>query len=184
MLNNRGQAFSVFELMIAAIVAVAILFVLLPILGGITTGGVGGPRDAIGNTLASVSSGGSFTSQEFTITKNTPITSSQFTKEGFDSRSIIMAVDNELDAQTGLSSFVFSSAVAVNDPLSYTAVTYTGNQSISLKAKVICEATGNSADVTFDLISETINIGDVTNPSEHCGTTEFSPCCLVILERK
>jgi hypothetical protein len=182
MLNNRGQAFSVFELMIAAIVAVAILFVLLPLLPN-PDPVLGGPRDAIGNTLASVSSGGSFTSQEFTITKNTPITSSQFTKEGFDSRSIIMAVDNELDAQTGLSSFVFSSAVAVNDPLSYTAVTYTGNQSISLKAKVICEATGTLLKGTLDSIDGTF-YSSVDDPTEHCGETEFSPCCIIILERK
>lgn len=182
MLNNRGQAFSVFELMIAAIVAVAILFVLLPILGGITTGGVGGPRDAIGNTLASVSSGGSFTSQEFTLTKDTPITSSQFTKEGFDSRSIIMAVDSRLDEQMP-NAFKLESDTGVENPGSYTAVVYTGNQSLSLKARVICESTGTTLQTTLNLIEGSVVVD--ADPEEHCGSEgEFSPCCLVILQRK
>ena len=182
MLNNRGQAFSVFELMIAAIVAVAILFVLLPLLPN-PDPVLGGPRDAIGNTLASVSSGGSFTSQEFTVTKDMPITSSQFSKEGFDSRSLIMAVQKNLYDQGGSSLFELTANSDISDPTSASIVVYRGNQSLALKAKVICEATGTLLKGTLDSIDGTF-YSSVDDPTEHCGETEFSPCCIIILERK
>ena len=51
MINSRGQAFSVFELLIAAIVAIAILFVLLPIISGIVLP-TGEPIQEIGNVIA------------------------------------------------------------------------------------------------------------------------------------
>lgn len=51
LINSRGQAFSVFELLIAAIVAIAILFVLLPIISGIILP-TGEPIQEIGNVIA------------------------------------------------------------------------------------------------------------------------------------
>lgn len=51
---SRGQAFSTFKLMIAAVVAVAILGILLSILGGITMPGAN-PADMIGRQVSKAS---------------------------------------------------------------------------------------------------------------------------------
>ncbi len=174
MFNQKGQAFSVFELMIAAIVAVAILFVLLPILGGIGGGGGTNASSAIANALASVEKGGTITSQEFTLQKGDTINSKQF--ENFDQHSV------NFDVNPG---FEGSGFEPVGDSSSYSGFIYNGSTKLKVQAKVICETTGTSLAETLDDASiEGVFGVDVTELCEPDEPGQFQPCCLVLIERK
>lgn len=174
MLNQKGQAFSVFELMIAAIIAVAILFVLLPIINNLITP-TGSARDNIANTLNAVKNGGSQTSQEFVLKKDETLTSKQFSKEGFDQHSIIFAklgIDT-LEVNEGSSS-------------EFSQFVYTGATQIKAKAAVYCEATGLSLDETLEGVGlDNVEWGSNFNAGvDLCGYEgKYQPCCLVVLKR-
>ena len=190
-MNQKGQAFSVFELMIAAIVAVAILFVLLPIIsGGFSFNTT--PKDAISNSLSAVKTGGQTTSQDFALEPNQTLKSSQFTDNGFDARSIIFAIEDKL-YDSG--KFI----VANDEDLEFSYLTHTGSTSQPVKAIVICEQTGESLEETIKIstpkVQEAINgddkpIGesaaDDTDESALtlCGPDEYQPCCIVIVQRQ
>ena len=176
-MDQRGQAFSVFELMIAAIVAVAILFVLLPIIsGGFSFNTT--PKDAISNSLSAVKDGGQTTSQDFALEPNQTLKSSQFTDNGFDAHSIVFAVSEQLKDGGKVK-------VEIDGDFSY--ITYTGSTPQPAKAIVICEQTGDSLDETIGISSDKIQdaIGassvDVT---KLCGEDEYQPCCVVIVQRQ
>ena len=177
-MNQKGQAFSVFELMIAAIVAVAILFVLLPIIsGGFSFNTT--PKDAISNSLSAVKDGGQTTSQDFDLQPNQTLKSSQFTDNGFDAHSIVFAVSEQLEAGGKIE-------VAIeNDEFSY--LTYTGSTPQPAKAVVICEQTGESLDETIGISSEKIQdamSASSVNVTDLCDVDEYQPCCVVIIERR
>ena len=178
MFNQRGQAFSVFELMIAAIVAIAILFVLLPILSGIGGGGgVNAAKSAISNSLANVEQGGSITSQSFTLTNGLLITSKMFS--GYDQHSILFQVDPKL----GLTNFDFGpKGSGADDPAAYSTFYYKAATAITAEAYVICETTGPSLEST--LTDSGLDSQLQNKPTELCGTTgDFQPCCVVLIKR-
>ncbi|MFA5357667.1 MAG: hypothetical protein WC874_01780 [Candidatus Izemoplasmatales bacterium] len=174
MLNQRGQAFSVFELMIAAIIAVAILFVLLPIINNLITPS-GSARDNIANTLNAVKNGGAQTSQEFVLKKDDTLTSKQFSKEGFDQHSIIFETSSSL-AGNNLIYLPPSSAEEA-----FSQFIYKGATQLKAKASVYCEATGQSlADTIGPLELDISGEADM----EICGLDgEYQPCCLVVIKR-
>jgi len=174
MFNQKGQAFSVFELMIAAIVAVAILFVLLPILGGIGGGGGTNASSAIANALASVEKGGTITSQEFTLKKGDVINSKQF--DNFDQHSINFDIHMSLDGK---------GFEPLGDSESYSGFAYEGSTTLRAQAKVICETTGTSlAETLEDADIEGafgVEVTDLCEPDEE---GQYQPCCLVLIERR
>ena len=189
-MNQKGQAFSVFELMIAAIVAVAILFVLLPIIsGGFSFNTT--PKDAISNSLSAVKDGGQTTSQDFDLQPNQTLKSSQFTDDGFDARSIIFAVENQLYKANKM-------VVDNGGDLEFSYITYTGSTPQPAKAVVICEQTGKSLEETISISTEKIKtaingddeaIGDSASDDTDtalalCGGEEYQPCCVVIIQRR
>ena len=182
MFNQRGQAFSVFELMIAAIVAVAILFVLLPILSNINNqGGVQAAKDAISNGLASVKGGGPITTQSFDLGKDDLLTSKMFADKGFDQHSIVFDVDNSLAGS--------STQYVVETTEVYSFVRYTGSTGVTVVARIICEQTGDSLDETLGDTGLDTTLYDGTGGEALCGnstddTSEvYQPCCIVILKR-
>jgi len=179
-MNQKGQAFSVFELMIAAIVAVAILFVLLPIIsGGFSFNTT--PKDAISNSLSAVKDGGQTTSQDFALEPNQTLKSSQFTDDGFDSHSIIFAVEENLNKAGKITAE--NDGGYDDDGFSY--LTYTGSTSQPVKAIVICEQTGLSLDETIGISTDKIqNAENADTAQDLCGEDEFQPCCLVIIQRQ
>jgi len=176
MFNQRGQAFSVFELMIAAIVAVAILFVLLPILGGIITP-TGDAKTNIGNTLASIRTGGTADTPIFKLEKGTLIKSEHFTSKGLDkcsinfdrgkfSESVVTVANGEESDCSG--SFL-----------------YTGVGTVNARAKVICETTPTSLQ---DTVNKLEGAGSIEMPQfdywTSCGKDgDYDVCCLVILQK-
>jgi len=178
-MNQKGQAFSVFELMIAAIVAVAILFVLLPIIsGGFSFNTT--PKDAISNSLSAVKDGGQTTSQDFDLQPNQTLKSSQFTDDGFDARSIIFAVENQLYKANKM-------VVDNGGDLEFSYITYTGSTPQPAKAVVICEQTGELLDETIGISSEKIQdamSASSVNVTDLCDVDEYQPCCVVIIERR
>ena len=175
MFNQRGQAFSVFELMIAAIVAVAILFVLLPILGGIITP-TGDAKTNIGNTLASVRTGATADTPIFKLEKGTLIKSEHFTAKGLDKCSI------------NFDQGKFTSGVTVTNGEAETcngSFLYTGVGTVNARAKVICETTPTS-------LQDTVGKLEAANSIEapkydywtSCGEDgDYDVCCLVILQK-
>jgi len=194
-MGSKGQAFSVFELMIAAIVAVAILFVLLPIIsGGFSFNTT--PKDAISNALSSIETGGNAMTQEFTLDSGDILKSDQFANDGFDAHSIVFAIagDNKYPAGKG--------DAAIDDSEDFSYFKYTGNVPIAAKAMVYCAQTGESLVGTLGLIdaaySEAYNgvdIGSDLDEAEEildddeailtlCGADDYQPCCAVIIMRK
>ncbi|NMA44838.1 MAG: hypothetical protein GX950_03455 [Candidatus Diapherotrites archaeon] len=108
MINSKGQAFSVFELLIAAIVAVTILFVLLPIIGGIIMPS-GKALDEISKTITS-NSNGLQTTQAFTFEPRETIRASMLASKGgidecaifFDTSKFEGGSGNKLVAQVNM----------------------------------------------------------------------------------
>ncbi len=177
-LGNQGQAFSVFELMIAAIVAVAILFVLLPIIsGGFSFNTT--PKDAISNSLSAVKEGGQTTSQDFTLEPSQTLKSSQFTDDGFDAHSIVFAVEDKLySANSG-------KFEVQNSDSDFSYITYSGSTPQPAKAIVVCEQTGLSLEETIGISSSIIQDAEnADNVTDLCQEEEYQPCCVVIIQRQ
>ncbi len=174
MLNQRGQAFSVFELMIAAIVAIAILFVLLPIVNQPPNFG-GNAKDEIGNSLASVDGGGNTTTREFSMERNDIVTGMDFSEKGFDQHSIVFAIESSLIDQGKF------------DPVEgdgYAGVKYVGSTNFNAKARVYCQQTGTDLQSIIDTAGIDDGIDMIVDPEDLCGGDgEYQPCCLVIVQR-
>jgi hypothetical protein len=176
MLDKRGQAFSVFELLIAAIVAIAILGVLLPLI----TGGWGGfsnnAASEIGNSLSTVEGGGSVTSQAFVIKKGEYITSKDWADKGFDQKSIVIMVSSRLNS---MDKFVDLAGA------DFSGFEYTGNTDVEAKAKVTCQQTGQDLE---DVVGSSTWYSDGTMSNSIdglCGYDgEVSPCCIIYLDKK
>ena len=169
MLNQKGQAFSVFELLIAAIVAVAILFVLLSILMPIKPPGNSGVVSAISNSLSAVKGGGSVESQPFDFEKDIFVTSNDFSANGFDGHSILFSVDPGVESMF---------TVLSNETM--TGVQYMGAVKFTAKAFVACQATGTLLKSAIEGVS--LNYTGAEVPGI-CGESEYQPCCLVIIKR-
>lgn len=174
MLNQRGQAFSVFELMIAAIVAVAILFVLLPIVNqGFDFGS--NAKDSIGNSLAAVDTGGNTTSQPFTLSNGDRVTSKDFASNSIDPHSVVFGI------HSSLSNMGDNFEVGLGDDYSF--LIYDGSTNFKAEAKVYCQPTGEDLE---DLMSDTSlddEISDYESPIDLCGEDEYQPCCIVLIDR-
>lgn len=169
MLNIKGQAFSVFELMIAAIVAVAILFVLLPILGGLDTGATGGPRDAVSNSLSAVRTGGNQVSTSFNLESGDTISSLDFIRDGFDERSIKFGYHESLDRLGGV--------IEVEDAGDGEVISYSGTTRLPARARVVCQLT---TDLLDSALTASIFMNYVfANPD----CDDAQPCCIVLIER-
>ena len=199
-MNQKGQAFSVFELMIAAIVAVAILFVLLPIIsGGFSFNTT--PKDAISNALSAIEGGGNTMTQEFTLNPGDILKSDQFSDDGFDAHSIVFAIAGNNKYPVGKG----DASLGGDEDFSY--FKYTGNVVMSAKAMVYCDQTGDSLVGTLELVddaySEAYQGEDIKNADstiykivdggsgsgdgailDLCGADDYQPCCAVIVMRK
>ena len=174
MFNQRGQAFSVFELMIAAVVAIAILFVLLPIVSNINTSGASSAKDSIVNVLSTYKNGGAGSSTSFVLHKGDILSSTDFSEKGFDRHSVIFAVAPDLEA---LNVFDFGEGSSTD----LSQVQYNGATTFNAKAQIYCQVTGQLLQDTIDNFgveySPTISGGGM------CEEDTYQPCCLVIIKR-
>jgi len=181
MMNNRGQAFSVFQLLIAAIVAVAILGVLFGVMGGIDVGVSGNPKTEIGNALSAVKNGGQTQTQTFQMKKNDLITSQDFEEKGFDTASVLFALEDfeNDDEATGFS----VGTEGDKEDGGFSFVRYMGNTPRNVTASVLCQATGTRLGNTL-AVSGFENVDDGTF-DDLCadGDDDIQPCCAVIIKR-
>ena len=130
MINQKGQAFSVFELMIAGVVAFAILMVLMQVIGGILTDQDTNALDALSNAVKSANPSGEERLPNFVLRKNASIDNSD------------LAMRTDLDE----GSFIFFTNDDLPDVESSdgTYFKYTGvQQKLTLSAVVICKPTGD-----------------------------------------
>jgi hypothetical protein len=179
MINQRGQAFSVFELMIAAIVAIAILFVLLPIIQGITTP-TGDARTTIGNALSVLKYGKEDTGT-FRITGGDTIRSSEL-QDKADSCSFYFDAGkfnpNRLTTAPGEEDFD-------SDLCNSRIINQSASNPINAKAVVVCAA--NVEDLEESITNAKLNSEIKTMPNEVWGSGDdyagFDKICVVLLRQ-
>jgi hypothetical protein len=178
MVNQKGQAFSVFELMIAAIVAIAILFVLLPLVVPPDIGG--NANDEIGRSLATVEAGGFTRTQEFTLTPGEIVTSADFDDKGFDASQIIFD-GGELETATIPK---VESSIDDSGDIEFSFVKSVSNTPSKAKAMVYCSATGQLLESTISAAGVETSGGEGSFDASLCTASDAQPCCAVILVRK
>jgi len=172
MLNERGQEFSVFKLLISAIVAIVILTLLLNILGIINFNPNTDPSKSAGNLLTSMDSSQyqEKVSARIDFTSENSINAKSLAKEvGLDEDQICLGVEDALaDAQ-------FSS----NGKL----ISYTGSGSVRVKLAGICAEGTDFQDETafFEDYAPTLSEKFPGNFSD-CTITEASgKACYMLL---
>ena len=177
-MNNRGQAFSVFELMIAGVVAFAILIVLLMVIGGVNPfGTTQDAKTVIANGISGLSPSGDASTGIFEIKSRTGITNEDLTgKTGLDAKSILFAT-----GQFGAGSNPNTSVKPVGE--FGAGIQYTGSSSLKAQARIICKSTGAKLVAYMDTLEGMDKYLIDFPPTEQCGEEEFMPCCIVILER-
>ena len=167
-MNERGQSFSVFELMIAGVVAFAILVILLTILGPFPFTPTNNPVTEISNAIKTASPSGETTTSDFTLQKDQSVDNTDIAvKANLDKESIFFAV--------GLLGSDQSIMVDSSNGASY--VKYTGTLSKKIAARVICKQTAAGLTDALARLGSEYQLGDAS----FCG--EATPCCAVVLIR-
>jgi len=173
-MNQRGQAFSVFELMIAGVVAFAILIILLMVIGGVGTSAYSDAKTVMSNALKTASPSGEATVQDFVLNKGDSVdTADLSTKTDLDAKSIYFTMGQ----------FVDTDSISVTDSQpDGSSVHYTGLTQKKMSAKVVCKQTTDALDAAL----ERLNTGGITydvgnGASSYCDTVQ--PCCAIVLMR-
>ncbi len=161
MINQKGQAFSVFELMIAGVVAFAILMVLMQVIGGVLTGQDTDALSAISDAVKSANPSGEQPIGNFVLKKNTAIDQSD------------MALATDLDAESFI--FVMGGLTATDiDVGDGTYIKYVGTQQKQTFAGiVICKPTPDGMSKALERLAAPLDGIDVT-------CSENVVCCVVI----
>ncbi|MFA5126367.1 MAG: hypothetical protein WC462_05195 [archaeon] len=173
MLGKKGQASSVFELMIAGVVAFAILIILLTIVFKVDPdGGYSSARDVIGNSIKAASPSGQATIANFKLDKDGLI--------GVED----LAVKTSLDAD---SIFFLKGELGSNPAIEVSSSTpgksymkYSGT-GITMSAMVLCKSTASALDESLPLLGDKYDF-TATTAMDYCG--DATPCCAVILKRQ
>lgn len=179
MLNQRGQAFSVFELLIAAIVAVAILFVLLPIVTTIVLP-TGDAVQEIGNALSS-NSNTVLDTANFSFGPRQSVRTDAFSNKGVDPCAVYFdtsAFGSNDDGQV----IREISSEADDDAMQCTSkVINTTNSQVRAKATVVCASTPSALESTL----EDARYGDVytTDLWDDPENVDYTKVCAVIIKR-
>jgi hypothetical protein len=149
-------------------------------MGGINVGVTGEAKTAISNALSSAKSGSQTTTQEFTFDKKTGlVTGNDFEDDGFESASIVFGAG---DYQSLVDQGILEIGIQDSDDGEFAYMIYTGATSRTVKASVICQATGSRLASTLAITGD-----DETVQDELClgggDYEEIQPCCAVILKR-
>ena len=169
LLNQRGQAFSVFELMIAGVVAFAILMVLMTVINSIVVGNDADALTEISTAVETASPSGEVTTKTFVLQKDIAIDSPD------------LALNTDLDKE----SFIFVMGqfedtdgieVGEGDFLKYSGT----SPKKRLAAKVICKQTNEDlSNALSRLDSSKYDLG-----SSDSGCAEDGIVCCVIIPIK
>ncbi len=153
-LNQKGQGFEVFKLLIAAIVAVFILTILLQILSGIVPPTQGDPTQEASSKIKSLVSS-PYTPQNTGAVlfkkDNAIVNATTIARQTGSLSGAQICIDVSSDIE-GTELFERSSDGRI--------LTYTGTTDYRAKLKVICGAGGSGPD-TIDGTISTLNLGDV-----------------------
>lgn len=169
MMNQRGQAFSVFELMIAGVVAFAILIILLMVINGVGTNAYSDAKTVMSNALKTASPSGEALVGAFVLSKDESVDASDLSiKTDLDERSIYFA----------LGQFDESDGVEVGDG-SY--VMYKGLTERKMTAKAVCKQTAGALSLALERLNEGSTTYDTGDPESHC--EDVQPCCAIVLTR-
>lgn len=141
MVNQKGQAFSVFELMIAGVVAFAILMVLMQIIGGVLTGQDTDALDSISSKIKAVQPSGQDNTGNFVLKKGVTIDATDLaSKTDLDEGSFVF-LENELVPEVEVS----FTGESIGDYIKYTG----SQQKHTLSAFVICKPTAQQLENTL-----------------------------------
>ena len=178
MINQRGQAFSVFQLLIAAIVAIAILGVLFSVMQSVNPSFSGNATTEIKNALSTVKTGGQVDTQTFKLSKGDNISATAF-EEVVPIDSIIFYIKTtgglKVDSTNG---FEIKTETAGDEE--FDELSFSGANSVTVKATVVCASTGARLDAAINDIDDL----DADSSDEICLNDEdITPCCAVIIKR-
>jgi len=169
-LNQKGQAFSVFELMIAGVVAFAILIILLMVINNVNTGVTSNPKDAISTAVKTVGVSGQTTTNVFSFKNGQQVSA------------------DDISSQTGLDvgSLFFMTGQFGNDSTITIAegksVLYTGSTEKKVQAIVNCKQNEGALANSISQLSSSSSFSNYSfEPAAACG--DVSPCCAIILIR-
>ena len=179
MLNQRGQAFSVFELLIAGVVAFAILIILLQIMGGLNFNPSGNAKDTITNAIKNAGMSGNATSANFQLAPNDQIVATNLAdKTGYDPQSIMFCAGDKISldsSKIGDKGLKVETLTIGDKPVS--KVSWGGLTPLKAKAIVVCEVTNTSEAAIIDSYAS-----NCSGISDYCNDSQ--PCCAVIIEKQ
>jgi hypothetical protein len=171
MVNQKGQAFSVFELMIAGVVAFAILMVLMQVIGGVLTGQDTDALDALSDAVKSANPSGEQAVGNFVLKKGVSI----------DQSDLANATDLDLD------SFIFEQGAFSDNEITVgdgTYIRYIGSQQrLTLAATVICKPTPEQMEAAIDRLSDDSSTSDFTL-GNYSDCPEGLVCCVIIPKKR
>jgi len=172
-MNSRGQAFSVFELMIAGVVAFAILIILLLILPPVDPI-LKDAKTVLMNGISSATPSGTVTTEAFAFKQNDLIETVDLLEQtGLDAKSIFFA-----SGQFGAGSSP-NSSIEIGSNGTY--VKYSGVNKLNAQAKVMCKQTAEQLDSSIAVAFSNSTYKVESNAVDACG--DFMPCCVIVLER-
>ena len=182
-LNQKGQAFSVFKLLIAAIVAVVILGILLSILNIIPGIGSNNPNKEAGDLLKNIAVNTSSVrvSQEVTFNAD---------NDNINARAVAQAANfvvqtDQVCVFAGQFTDASVNPFTEDDTDTGRSITYTGTASaVNAAIKGMCDRGTFYEDADFEVfITDQEVVTEVQNG--RCGCIgEPGQCCILLLERR
>ncbi len=174
-MNQKGQAFSAFKLLIAAVIAVAILGILMPILSQVTGIITKAPGEEISMVLANqVGNPGNYTvTNEFTFKPNEGVSTMALAAgtPGLSADQICLSLGEDVGGWDDSSNFML---IAGDDMQN---IQWEGPANQTARAGILCAGDGDSAIDALAIYNKEAN--DIDCPS----ACEGSRCCIVLLQR-
>ena len=171
MLNQRGQEFSVFKLLISAIVAIVVLTLLLNILGIVDFNPNTDPANAAENLLTSMDSSvyqEKVTARLDFTSENSINTAALAEATGLDREQICLLVEDDLSE--------FSSGTTAN------LINYTGSGTVRVKLAGICADQTDFADADFfDSYAPKLATKTFEDIPSTCNFATGQKACLLVL---
>ncbi len=184
LINQKGQAFSVFELLIAAIVAVAILFVLLPIVTSIVLP-TGDAVTTISNAVSSTTNTSTET-QTFEIKAKQTILASAFSNKGVDACAVFFT-SKPFDAAQ-VETISENDGTPFGDMQCKSYIVNKTNSGIRARATVVCETSVASLKASLETsgliesMDEDADIDSFWNEDTD-GSSDYTKVCVVFIRR-
>jgi hypothetical protein len=175
-MNQRGQAFSVFELMISAVVAFAILVVLLQIIGVICIWGdnCGGAlaKDSLSNALKRSTPSGDILAQNFALEKGQIVTVSDVVSGASSDADSLFFLKGQLGE---------NQLVEINSSVQGEAYIKNNGNKLVVSARILCKMTAEELDTVLGLLGNTFDLSAST-AQNYCGDNQ--PCCAAVLLKR